>query len=343
MYNKNNCSIFKSCDQGSAMDGFLILFFAFVVFYIFIYHISKQTNADLQIRQNETVAKPAKPKPPLSPKRPEPIPEDPNIPTKLLDFLEKEQIPYLKFGKLLRLYGQVIYGIEIEWQGNIEAWQILVNVMPDIGYYPAFAAVNKVIDIAENAIAIRSRISVSDDDPREMLYLDDPSPDEIIQKAISLDKDRLQEKISSELMGREKKIAEGSYPGDVEIPENDRDPYAPSQELQDQNLIAFYPTPHSWQVPAFWSYGAIDCVPDHEEVLVTLKGWEERYGARIIFFAFKYMELMVDKAPQTKEEALRLAYEQSEFCPDLYQMQFSTPEELAGYMLEAIRWEFWWD
>ena len=325
------------------MDRFFILLFVFVIFYIIIYNFRDPINADLQTRQNETVAKPARPEHPPPLKRPEPIPVDPSVPKKLLDFLEKEQIPYLKFGKLLRLYGQVIYGIEIEWQGNIEVWQRLVKVLPNIGYYPAFAAVNKVVDIAENTIAIKSQISVSEDDPREMLYLDEPSPDEIIQKAMALDEARLQERVDSELKDREKMIVEGSYYGDVEIPDIDWDPNRPSLELQDQNLIAFYPTPHSWQVPAFWSYGAVDCVPDHEEVLVTLKGWEERYGARIIFFAFKYMELMVDKAPQTKEEALQLAYEQSEFCPDLYQMKFSTPEELAGCLLKAIRWEFWWD
>ena len=298
----------------------------------------------MQSGQNNSGAKPTKLTHPYSPpKRPEPIPEDPNVPKTLLDFLEKEEIPYLKFGKLLRLYGQVIYGIEIEARGNIEAWQKLVKVLPEIGYYPAFAAVNKVIHIDENTFAIESQISVSSDEPQESLYLSDPSPDEIIQKAIEYDEDRFHETISSDLSNREKMIAEGDYYGDVEIPENNRDPDVPSIELQEQNLIAFYPTPYSWQVPAFWSYGAIDCVPDHEEVLVTLKRWEERYGARIIFFAFKYMELMVEKQPQSNEEALHLAFEQSEFCVDLYQMQFTTPEELAGYLLEAIRWEFWWD
>ncbi|MEW2355639.1 DUF4253 domain-containing protein [Spirillospora sp. NPDC029432] len=75
----------------------------------------------------------------------------------------------------------------------------------------------------------------------------------------------------------------------------------------------------------------------------VVRGWEERFGARVIGLGFNTLELSVASPPLTTRHAVHVAAEHWTFCPDIL---FQGPGTLAGYA-EEIRgktsWSFWWD
>ncbi|GAA4241306.1 DUF4253 domain-containing protein [Actinomadura meridiana] len=75
----------------------------------------------------------------------------------------------------------------------------------------------------------------------------------------------------------------------------------------------------------------------------VLRGWEDRFGARVVALGFNTLELSVAAPPVTTRHAVQVAAEHWAFCPDIL---FQGPGTLAGYA-EEIRgktnWSFWWD
>ncbi|RFS81141.1 DUF4253 domain-containing protein [Actinomadura spongiicola] len=75
----------------------------------------------------------------------------------------------------------------------------------------------------------------------------------------------------------------------------------------------------------------------------VLRGWEDRFGARVVALGFNTLELSVAAPPITTRHAVHVAAEHWAFCPDIL---FQGPGTLAGYA-EEIRgktnWSFWWD
>ena len=75
----------------------------------------------------------------------------------------------------------------------------------------------------------------------------------------------------------------------------------------------------------------------------VLRGWEERFGARVVGLGFNTLDLSVAAPPVTTRHAVHVAAEHWAFCPDIL---FQGPGTLAGYA-EEIRgkthWSFWWD
>ncbi|GAA4088874.1 MULTISPECIES: DUF4253 domain-containing protein [Actinomadura] len=75
----------------------------------------------------------------------------------------------------------------------------------------------------------------------------------------------------------------------------------------------------------------------------VVRGWEDRFGARVVGLGFNTLELSVAAPPVTARHALHVAAEHWAFCPDIL---FQGPGTLAGYA-EEIRgktwWSFWWD
>ncbi|MBO2452704.1 DUF4253 domain-containing protein [Actinomadura barringtoniae] len=75
----------------------------------------------------------------------------------------------------------------------------------------------------------------------------------------------------------------------------------------------------------------------------VVRGWEDRFGARVVAMGFNTLELSVAAPPVTVRHAVHVAAEHWAFCPDIL---FQGPGTLAGYA-EEIRgkthWSFWWD
>lgn len=75
----------------------------------------------------------------------------------------------------------------------------------------------------------------------------------------------------------------------------------------------------------------------------VLRGWEERFGARVVGVGFNTLELSVAAPPVALRHALHVAAEHWTFCPDSV---FQGPGTLAAYAEEicgSTSWSFWWD
>jgi hypothetical protein len=97
-------------------------------------------------------------------------------------------------------------------------------------------------------------------------------------------------------------------------------------------------------VPAVMGWqGAIN----HNEwigpLAAVLRGWEDRFGLRVVRLGFNTLDASVAAPPRTLEHAVHIAAEHWAFCPDAITQG---PGDLTGYaeqILGARLWSFWWD
>ncbi|MEU4448373.1 DUF4253 domain-containing protein [Actinosynnema sp. NPDC050801] len=95
---------------------------------------------------------------------------------------------------------------------------------------------------------------------------------------------------------------------------------------------------------AGWT-GATNQTGDTAEISAVLRGWEDRFGARVVGVGPATLVLSVAGPPTTREAALAVAAEHFAFCPDnIWQGQ--DPCTLAAYaerLVDDHSWTFWWD
>ncbi|GAB3007223.1 DUF4253 domain-containing protein [Saccharothrix stipae] len=95
---------------------------------------------------------------------------------------------------------------------------------------------------------------------------------------------------------------------------------------------------------AGWT-GTTNYTGDTAEISAVLRGWEDRFGARVVGVGPATLVLSVATPPTTREAALAVAAEHFAFCPDnIWQGQ--APCTLAAYadrLVDDHSWTFWWD
>ena len=77
-----------------------------------------------------------------------------------------------------------------------------------------------------------------------------------------------------------------------------------------------------------------------------LRSWESRFGARVLRMGFASLHLLIERPPETADEALHVA---AELCG--VSSEFQTPDgvavrkvpEIAEVIREAPVWQMWWD
>lgn len=75
----------------------------------------------------------------------------------------------------------------------------------------------------------------------------------------------------------------------------------------------------------------------------ALRSWKTRYGAEIVGGSADAINIRIRRRPQTRDEALALAREQYEFCPDIIEKCVGDLSPLAAMLMEEDWWYFWWD
>lgn len=130
-------------------------------------------------------------------------------------------------------------------------------------------------------------------------------------------------------------------------PEADTAPTTPFDPLTgapfDPCYILVVPARHGWEVPAYTSWGAWNENPPPELHIAALRSWHERYGAELVGMSTDVLDLRVRQRPATREEALTLAREHFEYCPDIVYQGAETLAPLAATYTVSDWWYFWWD
>lgn len=107
--------------------------------------------------------------------------------------------------------------------------------------------------------------------------------------------------------------------------------------------ICKVPTPRSWEVPAYLSFGGWNECPAPEEHVALLRYWHENYGADVITLCGDMLECTVRRPPADRDQALALAWEQYIYCSDIVAQGTETLSALAAALCDGKTWFFWWD
>ncbi|UYV15331.1 DUF4253 domain-containing protein [Porphyrobacter sp. ULC335] len=107
--------------------------------------------------------------------------------------------------------------------------------------------------------------------------------------------------------------------------------------------ILVVPARHGWEVPAYTSWGAWNECPPPELHIAALRSWHERYGAELVGMSADVLDVRVTRRPASREEALALAREHFDYCPDIVYQGTETLAPLAASYMVSDWWYFWWD
>jgi hypothetical protein len=75
----------------------------------------------------------------------------------------------------------------------------------------------------------------------------------------------------------------------------------------------------------------------------VVRGWEDRFGARVVGLGFDTLELSVAAPPTTFRHALRVAAEHATFCPEVIVQGPGTLTGHAEEIRDARFWSFRWE
>jgi hypothetical protein len=118
-------------------------------------------------------------------------------------------------------------------------------------------------------------------------------------------------------------------------------------KLPTSSTLILVPTKLSWQIPAYLTFSGLgwnEC-PSTQVHIALLKRWHEKYGADLLCMGRDSLFLKVKKPVVDKDEALELAFEHAQYCPDNV-MQGHGDRTISGLAIDlmgATVWQFWWD
>lgn len=116
-----------------------------------------------------------------------------------------------------------------------------------------------------------------------------------------------------------------------------------SGRFLDEVHLATLPTADPTEVPAYLFFGGWNACPPPEHHVAALRGWHERYGAVPVGLNHGTMNVLVERRPSSRDEAVELALDQYAYCPDVVEQGAGTIENLAATLMVSDWWYFWWD
>lgn len=110
----------------------------------------------------------------------------------------------------------------------------------------------------------------------------------------------------------------------------------------DRVHILLLPARASWEVPAYLRWGGWNACPPPEYHVAALRRWHMRHGAELVAINGDTMNVRARPAA-TRGEAMALAREQYEYCPDIVEQGTGSLSPLAAGLMSSQWWYFWWD
>lgn len=107
--------------------------------------------------------------------------------------------------------------------------------------------------------------------------------------------------------------------------------------------ILLLPTRAPWEAAAHLRWSAPNYNINPEDHVAVHRYWHERYGAELVTVSGDVLEMRVARPSRDRAGAMALAWEQSVYCPDIVMQGTGTVAALAGALLGAGVWFFWWD
>jgi hypothetical protein len=107
--------------------------------------------------------------------------------------------------------------------------------------------------------------------------------------------------------------------------------------------IVLFPTKDSTEIPAYLGWGGWNSNPPAEVHVAMLRKWKRQYGAELVAISGDVMNLRVQRRPQSRDDAMKLAQDMYYYCSDIVDQGTGDLESLAASLLVSDCWYFWWD
>jgi len=104
--------------------------------------------------------------------------------------------------------------------------------------------------------------------------------------------------------------------------------------------IILVPTPRCWEIAAFVPEYPASSTADAATSVRLLQDWHTRYGAEVVEIGWSTLTLRATRPPRTPEQALILAWEHTQYCPDISTLDII---RRAVELTQGKAWSFWWD
>jgi hypothetical protein len=118
---------------------------------------------------------------------------------------------------------------------------------------------------------------------------------------------------------------------------------AVSDEPEPIEFIGLVDTPHSWEVPAYLSFGNWNACHRPAVHVAIQRYWHERYQAELVTARFDTLICRTGIHVTDKASALALANDQYNYAPDIVDQGYGSIEPLAAELIRQQAWYFWWD
>jgi hypothetical protein len=89
--------------------------------------------------------------------------------------------------------------------------------------------------------------------------------------------------------------------------------------------------------------GATNYDFDPLDMSTVLRSWEFRFDAYLVGLGTDTLTLAVGRPPRDLDAALAIAAEHYAFCSDNIDQGAESIAEYAPTLVDAPRWDFWWD
>lgn len=259
--------------------------------------------------------------------------------------------------------GQTIQGITVPGDQALDAWLRLREIAPSEGFWPLLLGAPDELSYLEEAIEDAPDAAAILEEGAELYHgfrlaeerrarPEPAGPGPVIARWIERhpsggDSASLRSELSAvrePLAARQMPDSETPFDASIAPQEGftvTRDVLsgAPLPEV----VLALLPTPLAYAAPVWLNFGGWNDCPRPAEHVARLRRWQERFGAEVVAVSHDVVELRVLRPPTTPEACVALAHEHYAHCGDIVHQGFGSLARLAGSLLGARAWYFWWD
>lgn len=256
----------------------------------------------------------------------------------LITILKKHQIESDSLEVLFPSAQETSYILACEGATAFSRWRQLRSLMSQTGYWPVILGPQFELESVRQNVA-----SIQFDG-----WYGSRSIKEILEESQTIDVARwvkegdVERALEGYAQERERLTQQGV---DVEEDPWIRDPLEDFlQELSGMVFLALCPTNNCWEVPAFFRFGDFNECPQPSTHASVMRYWSEKYGMDLVMMSRCDWLAFVAHPPQERADALVLALEHIEYCPEFIAEKWEgNIEALASWLLHASYWSFWWD
>lgn len=233
--------------------------------------------------------------------------------------------------------GQNVWVAEADRSGTVELWHMVRSVHQHTGLWPFLLTADA--DMLPDLVHFAAHEADVDE----------------LARGEALESDDVLREMAAMAAGADEDDDEaGDFKGELDESTYDEEAGAVSPAVLDDvagrlqrdqpHRLALIEAAHGWEVPArlAWS-GAANYDLSGAQHLAVLRRWGQRYGAHLLSLGFDTVELLVERPPAGKDDALVVAREQFAYCPDIVWQGLGTIGSLAATQARSRLWYFWWD